>query len=274
MPADALALVLAAAIVHATWNLLAKESGGGVAFVWAATLVGVLAMAPLAIAQWPAIDREDAVWIAGSGVLQTAYFVLIQRAYRVGDLSLVYPLARGTAPLLAMVGGIVLFAERPGAAAVAGGLAICAAVVSLVRPGERAAVGYALATGVTIAAYTLWDKRAVDDLGLPPIPYFFSVYVVMLALLTGPAMRRRADLRRAWRETRRAVLGVGLLGPLSYLLVLFALSLTAVAYVAPAREVSIVIGATLGARVLGEGERRRRFAASAVIVLGVLALTV
>ena len=281
MNPQALVLVLAAAVAHATWNLLAKGARGGVAFAWATTVVGVAAMAPFAIwvavAERPHFGLEGIVAVAVSGALQSAYFVLVQRAYRAGDLSLVYPLARGTGPVLAMIGGVALFAERPSVAAVAGGLAICAAVLSLAgRPSaaDRPAVGYALATGVTIASYTLWDKRAVDDLELPPIVFFCAVFVVQLAVLGVPALRRRDDLRQAWHGTRRAVIWVGVLAPLSYLLVLIALSTADVSYVAPAREVSIVLGTALGARVLGEGDRRRRLAASAVIVAGVLALAV
>ncbi|HEX8101409.1 MAG TPA: DMT family transporter [Solirubrobacteraceae bacterium] len=279
MPLSALALVLGAAVVHATWNLLAKESRGGVAFAWAATLVGTLAIAPfgiaVAIAERPHFGAQGIAWVAVSGALQTVYFVLVQRAYRAGDLSLVYPLARGTAPVVAMLGGVLLFAERPSALAVAGGLTICAGVLSLAgrpRPEDRVAVGYALATAAMIATYTLWDKHAVDALDLPPVVYFLGAYFVMLVLLTGPTLRRRADLRRAWTGSRRAVLGVGVLGPLSYLLVLIALSTTAVSYVAPAREISIVVGTILGARVLKEGDRRRRLVASAVIVAGVVTL--
>ena len=128
----ALALVLAAAVAHATWNLLAKQAGGGVVFVWLYAAIGAAIYAPLALGQL-ALERFTFTWtgvgfMVGSGVLHTAYFVLLQRGYREGDLSLVYPVARGTAPVLSVGGAIALFGERPTAIALAGGLVITAAV--------------------------------------------------------------------------------------------------------------------------------------------------
>ena len=104
--------------------------------------------------------------MAGSGVIHAVYFAFLQRGYRDGDLSLVYPLARGTGPLLATIAAILLLGERPGAVALAGGALVVAAILSLAAPAVRARApgsGWALATGVTIAAYTLWDKHAVGS---------------------------------------------------------------------------------------------------------------
>jgi drug/metabolite transporter (DMT)-like permease len=279
MPLTALALVLMAAFAHASWNLLAKGATGGAVFVWLTTLAAVAALAPLAagalLTGSAAVSAAGAAFMAGSGALHSAYFVAVQRGYRVGDLSLVYPVARGTGPLLATLGAVAVLGERPRLVVAVGIALICLAVLSLAgrpRRADRAAIGYALLTGVLIALYTVWDKHAVDGLGQSPVVYLCGNYVVMLVLLAPAVLRHRGLLGPTWRDHRRAVVGVGLLGPLAYLLVLVALASTDVAFVAPAREVSIVVATALGVRLLGEGDRRRRIAASAVIVAGVVAL--
>jgi len=279
----ALTLVLAAAVAHATWNLLAKRAGGGAVFVWLYAAVGAAVYAPLALGQL-ALERLTFSWtgigfMVGSGVLHTAYFLLLQRGYREGDLSLVYPVARGTGPLLSVAGAIALFGERPTAVALAGGLIITGGVYSFVgSPGRlasrggRAAVAYAVATGALIAAYTLWDKHAVGALDQPPITYYWAAETIRALLLAPVALRRRDVLGTVWRRHRREALGVGVLGPLAYILVLFALASAPVSYVAPLREISILFGVAMGAQLLGEGHARRRLLASTAIVVGVVAL--
>lgn len=117
---------------------------------------------------------------------------------------------------------------------------------------------FALLTGCVIAAYTLWDKQAVDAVALSPIVYYWAGNLVVTALLTPLAIRRRDELADTWRRYRRQDLGVGLLSPAAYILVLFALTKAPVSYVAPARETSILIGAVPGATALSEGDTRRR----------------
>jgi drug/metabolite transporter (DMT)-like permease len=278
-----LGLVLVAAVAHAVWNLLAKGARGGAAFVWlsavAATAIWVPALA-VALAVHPGRLGWAALGLmAGSGALHAVYFVLLQRGYAAGDLSLVYPLARGTGPLLSTLVAILALGERPSPVALAGGAVIVAAVFSLIgRPGEamrgtgRRAAGFALLTGAAIAAYTLWDKQAVGPLALSPVVYYWGTNAADAALLTPWVARRPAALRLAWRTSRRQALGVALLSPLAYVLVLFALARAPVSYVAPAREVSILIGTALGTTVLAEGDARRRLVAAAAIVAGVTAL--
>lgn len=282
MSSLALTLVLLGAVVHAGWNLLAKTAGGGVAFVWLFTLAGALLYAPVAAVALAGAPASLGPWpllfMAGSGALHAVYFVLLQRAYRDGDLSVVYPLARGTGPLLATAAAIVVLGERPSALALAGGGLIVLAVLSLSHQGSgsaprsRAGVGYALLTGGCIAAYTLWDKQAVSTPGVSPIVYLWGTMVADAAILTPFVAARGAAVRAAWREHRRQVLGIAILSPLAYVLVLFALAIAPVYFVAPAREVSILIAAALGAQVLSEGDTGRRLLAAAGIVLGVVTL--
>jgi drug/metabolite transporter (DMT)-like permease len=275
--------VLLAAGAHAGWNLLAKTASGGAAFVWLGTLAGTVIWLPaLAVALAVAPGQLGAgglAFIVGSGGLHAVYFVLLQRGYRHGDLSLVYPLARGTGPLLATIAAIAFLGERPSALALGGALAIVAAVLSLTRgasggdPAQaREAIVFALLTGVSIAGYTLWDKHAVDELALSPIVYFFGIQVVVALALAPFVLRRLEHLRGTWRDFRRQAVGLGLLAPPAYVLVLFALAEAPVSYVAPAREVSILIAAALGATLLSEGDTGRRLLAAFAIVLGVAAL--
>ena len=169
----ALTLILAAAVIHATWNLINKQASGHGAFTWIVALLSALFYAPATIAIieiWQiSLGFVEIGMMAGSAALHTAYFLLLNQGYRVGDLSLVYPLARGTGPLLSSVAAIIFLGERPSLIAVAGALLIIGGVMMLtgniarLRQGSnRDAVGYALITGLFIAAYTLWDKQADD----------------------------------------------------------------------------------------------------------------
>jgi drug/metabolite transporter (DMT)-like permease len=213
--------------------------------------------------------------MVGSGVLHAGYFLLLQRGYSTGDLSLVYPLARGTGPLLAVPLAALALGERPGPLDLIGGAVIVAGVLSLAgRPGValQAGAGYALLTGALIASYTVWDAHAVASLDLSVLTYFWGVEVSR-ALLLGPfALQRRDEVRAAWHEFRATVLGVGLLSPFAYMLVLGALQIAPVSVVAPAREVSIVLGAALGAWLLGERAGARRVSAAIIVLLGIVLL--
>lgn len=291
MPTAALVLVLVAAGAHAGWNVLAKTASGGATFVWLFSSVAVVLWVPavlVAIVVAPgSLGLEGVGFMAGSGALHALYFVLLQRGYREGDLSLVYPLARGTGPLLSTLAALVIFSERPSALALLGGAIIVGAVLSLAASGSASgrvparlgsgrgrAVGFAVATGVAIAAYTLWDKQAVGPLGLSPIIYYWGTNVAEVALLTPFVAHRGDEIRRTLAAHRTQVVGVAVLSPLAYILVLFALAHAPVSYVAPARELSILVGAVAGVTVLEEGDRRRRMLAAGAIFVGIVALAV
>lgn len=284
MSLAALLLVLAAAVIHAGWNYLAKRAGGGAAFVWLFGMVSAAVYTPLAL--WLLASRDwtltglQALFMAGTAVIHAAYFLLLQRGYRAGDLSLVYPVARGTGPLLATLAAIALFSERPtwlalaGAACVIGGIFFIALTR---RDAQRAtrhpeAVGFGLVTGVTIAGYTLWDKHAVAVLLIPPLLLDWASNLGRTLLVSPYALHHWARVRAVWGTRRLEVIAVGVLCPLSYILVLTAMVFTPVSYVAPAREVSIVIGTLLGSHLLSEPDAARRLAGAAAIVLGVVAL--
>ena len=285
MTTQALALILAAACIHASWNLLAKRAGGGAAFVWAAAVAGGLIWLPITLlrgefsqVQWTPITL---LFLFGSGLLQTLYFVTLQRGYKVGDLSLIYPLARGTGPLFATLGAIFLLSEQPtplglaGAALIVGGVFVISSSAAG-EPGlnRRAAIGYGVLTGLFIASYTLWDKVAVSQLHLPPVLYDTVSVLVRAALLLPVGLRSWPQVKGLWRERKVEILGVGFFSELGYILVLVAMQTTPVIYTAPLREVSILIATVLGALLLHEGHLRRRLPAATAILIGVIALAV
>jgi drug/metabolite transporter (DMT)-like permease len=277
----AFALIAAAACAHAAWNFYAKQARGGLAFVWLAGLCAVVAYAlPAAIQvalSSKTITAAGIAFMAGSGCLHSLYFTTLQRGYAEGELSVVYPLARGTGPALTVLAAVVILGERPGAIALVGAALVVIGVLSLAaghRHSPRSSIVFALLTGVTIAAYTLWDAHAVEDLAQPTIAYYWGSELTRAFVLAGPALRNRAGLRTALAHDRQAILAVGLLSPLAYILVLVALTLAPVSIVAPGREASIVIASLLGTRLLGEGDPTRRAAAAIVILAGIACLAV
>ncbi len=281
----ALGLILVAAFTHATWNYAAKRSGGGLPFVWLAGLVSLCFYGPLSAAyllwQSPVLPASAWAVVVGSGLIKTVYALLLQRGYRHGEFSLVYPLARGTGPLISTLTAIVLFGERPTRLALAGGAIIIASIFALSggmklwhadRAHLRQGLLYGILCGCSIAALTVWDKHAVAHLHLPPLVYDCSTQIVLCAVLAPFAWPRRAEAAAAWRDHRWKVFVVALLAPLGYILILTALTFTPVSYIAPAREISILIGTFFGAKLLKEADGPRRLLAAAGMVAGVIAL--
>jgi drug/metabolite transporter (DMT)-like permease len=231
----------------------------------------------------PHLTTRSWVFLAGTAVLQAGYFLFLQRAYRAGDLSAVYPVGRGTGALLAALAGIVLLGERPGPAGLAGIGLLVAGVIIIGLPGLPGRTGRALApaalvpalvTGIFIASYTLWDKIAVTSVGNPPLLQGCAPLLGMAVALAPFALAGRGNTAAVWRRFRRQILGAAVLAPFAYILVLIALSFSPVAAIAPAREVSVLFGVVLGRRLLGEGGLARRLAGAAAIVAGIIAVTI
>jgi drug/metabolite transporter (DMT)-like permease len=279
----ALAIVLIAAVVHAFWNLLAKRAGGGAVFVWLYAVCSTIIWTPLTLSSFLRVRHSltlvDLTFLVGSGLIHTAYFVVLQKAYRVGDLSFVYPLARGTGPALSALGAIVLLGERPTTVALAGTALVVFAIVVFFKPGglsvgRQHAVVLGLTTGVLIASYTLWDKHAVTARHIPPILMEWATGATRVILLLPIALRNWSEVRIDWKTRRWFAIWIGVLNPLAYLLILFAMTFTPVSYIAPSREISILFGAFLGGHFLGEGDCPRRLAGAGIMVLGILCLSV
>jgi len=296
MTSLALALVLIAAVLHPAWNLLAKRASGGdqTTFVWLTSALSAAMYVPVVIAV-TAIGHQrlhNAIWVdlgmmAGTGVLHQIYFFLLQRSYRASEFSLVYPVARGTAPMITAVVALAVFGERLALLQVAG-VAIIVVAIFIIAGGNagtvtsdtarltlRRSLGYGFATAVSIAAYTLWDKQAVSVFAISPVLYDAG-RTASQTLLMAPAVllsnEKRIALRRTWGEFRREAFGVALLSPLAYLLILYALTTAPVSLVAPLRESSIIIGACMGALFFGEGQLRRRIVAASLMLFGIVLL--
>ncbi len=287
MSPTAIALILVAAVAHASWNLFSKQAATAAEFfIWplaaCATVIYVPVVVAAVLITSPHLAAANWVFLVGTGVLQSGYFVFLQLGYRSGDLSVAYPIGRGTGALLAAIAGITILGERLSLLSVAGIVAIVAGVIVIgiparsasPRPARLRVVVFALITGVFIASYTLWDKYAVSDLHTLPILQGYAAFPVMTVVFAPFVLRDTGRLAEVWRTYRPQVLGAAVLAPLAYILVLFALSFTAVAAVAPAREISVLFGVLLGRRLLGEGNLARRLAAAAAIVAGIIAIAV
>lgn len=266
--------------------MFAKRASGGAAFVWLFSVGTTILYAPVSafvfFQQRPELSFWAIVFIVGSGLLHIAYFVTLQRGYNVGDLSLIYPLARGTGPFLSTLLAILILKERPSALALAGAALIILSVfllaggTRLFQPRQslksRTAIRYGLMTGFLIAIYTLWDSYAVAVLLIPPIIFDWSSNLLRSLALTPTAVSNWSQVKHHWQKHKLELFMVALLSPLSYILVLTALSFSPVSYIAPARELSILIGAIMGASLLKEGDAKRRLFAAFLIVLGVIFL--
>ena len=285
MSTYALALVIVAAVLHASWNYLLKKCGGGIGVLSLSAIVATVALTPfslfLILANSIVLSPTMVAVIIGGGVLHLIYFLLLDRAYRSGgDLSVVYPLARATGPLITIVVATLFFGERMSLVAVVGALLIGVSALLLTgNPAKlfskdtTAGAGFAVLCGCMIASYTVWDKQVVAVLLIPPVVYDWAANLSRIMMLTPMAMKREPGaISRAWRDHRQTVIAIGVLSPLSYILVLTAMVFTPVSYVAPARELSILFAALLGAHALKEGDAKRRTIAACGMVLGVSAL--
>jgi drug/metabolite transporter (DMT)-like permease len=276
-------LVAGAAIAHATWNITVKRTGAsGPSFIWLGTVVGAIVFAPFGVASLIAEGSDLVLWAglaAVSGLFQVVYFLVLQRGYRLGDVSVVYPLARGTGPLLAVVLAILLLGERPSPLALLGAAVIIAGVVIIGLAGgvsrardNRTGILYGLGVGVIIALYTVWDAAAVTVSSLPPVGFYWGSVVVQVVLLAIPALRRRDETVRMTRQHPIAILLFGILGPLDYILILAAMQLAPVSLVAPAREVSVVLVGLAGWLLFREPHPVPRLIGAAVVLAGVALL--
>ena len=281
-------LVVLAALLHASWNLLAKKSGGGAAFVLLGNLVVMALYSPVLLIWWwysPSLVADITLkqWliIAVSATVHIGYSLSLQRGYQLADYGVVYPVARGTGPLLSSVTAIVFFGEAVNLFSGLGILAIVAGIFVLagglrlfMAPSERSRAGirWGLTTGLFIAVYTALDGYAVKFLALSPLllDYFsnFLRTVFMLPLF----IRKRREVRDEWRKNGKYAFGIGAVSPLAYILVLYAMQTAPISHVAPLREISMLFAAAFGARLLKEEQLKEKLLGAGLMVLGVVGL--
>lgn len=290
MPAGALALVLLAGLIHASWNIAAKKAGGDVRFAAFTTVVNIVAWAPLGLwLAWDALPlwgREEWALLAASALLHCGYYLFLLRGYRKADLTVVYPLARGSGPLLSSLAAVVLLGERisalgaVGIAGVVGGVFLIAGGPGLWRRSQDAAAAqrirkgmfYGVLSGVFIASYTVVDGYAVKVLLLSPILVDYVGSILRIFVVGVPVLRDLPAARALWRLQWKYAIFVGVVSPVSYVLVLYAMQTAPLSHVAPAREVSMLFAALIGGQLLGEGDRWLRLVGAGCIAAGVMAL--
>jgi drug/metabolite transporter (DMT)-like permease len=290
VPLSALALVILAGLIHASWNIAAKKAGGDARFAFFTSVVLMGVWAPVGLwAAWgvlPGWGWTEWSLVALSGVLHVLYYIVLLRGYRKADLTVVYPLARGSGPLLSSMVAIGLLGEQIsalglfGIVGVVGGVFLIAGGPGLLRaahdPAQRQRVhkgmAYGLLTGAFIASYTVVDGYAVKFLLMSPILIDYLGNFVRLALLAPTVLRDCPAARLLWRQQWKYALLVGAISPVSYVLVLYAMQVAPLSHVAPAREVSMLFAALIGGHLLGEGDRVQRAFGAALIALGVMAL--
>ena len=280
-------MVLLSAVAHVGWNFLFKRAHDHEAFVWWMQVAISVLFLPMAvfIAVVDPIESLGWLFVVGTGILHAFYFLLLARSYARGDLSQVYPIARGTGPALAPILGVLLLGETVSPPAIGGVIAIVVGILVVFWWGRLAMIFkrplmflkepgtlYALATGLFIAVYSIWDKVGVRYVA--PFLYMYLMALGTGIILTPYILKSRglAAVRGEWQVNAWTIVAVGVLVFAAYGLVLSALAISRVSYVWPAREIGIVVAVLLGSLVLKEPFGRGRVLGSCLIVLGVTAV--
>jgi drug/metabolite transporter (DMT)-like permease len=275
--------VLLAAAAHATWNLYAKKAAGSRHFVWLYSVGSSLLYLPviiwICIQQRPHFEPRHYLALAATSVLHLGYSLSLQAGYRTSDLSLVYPIARGFGPLLSSVGAVLLLGERltvlsaVGLVLIVAGILLVAGLTREPHRAPRKGIFFGLLTGLFIASYTLNDGWAVKVLAISPFVVDFTGNCLRILVLTPIAWRDRAAAMREVREYAGPAAVVSVLGPLGYILVLFAMRIAPISHIAPARELATLAGAYMGSKLLSERTTPERVIGAVCIVVGVVSLS-
>jgi len=283
MTAVSLILVLLAAVAHASWNLLLKRADDPEVFAWCLLVVATVLLAPLGVVlfSYNSVDVTGLWFILATIALHVLYFNLLARGYVQGDLSLVYPVARGMGPMLVPVLAVVFLNEKIEPLAIVGIAAIIGGIYTISWWGnfhqllrspllflKSAGMRYAVLTGLTIAVYSIVDKEGVGH--VQPLLYMYFLTIGTAAMLAPYVLFHKGvkSVRTEWRANAVPITIAGLFTFAAYGLVLTAFSLSRVSYVAPAREVGIVIGVMLGVFLLKEPFGRGRLLGSGFVVAG------
>ena len=284
----ALILVLLSAVAHATWNFLAKRATNQDVFIlWVLISISVLLLPLAAILIWRYPILYPGWWfIFGTVVLHSLYFVFLGRSYAYADLSLVYPVARGTGPALVPVIGALVLKEIITTLAIVGIISVVLGIFTVSWWGQfqkvfhdplrffrEAGARYALLTGLVIAAYTVWDKMGVSYVN----PFLYMYFLVLgSALFLTPYVCRIHGTKAIRIEMKGKTVSIiisGLLMFIAYGLILLALQFSRVSYIAAAREVGVVIGVLFGTLMLGEPFGKGRVLGSCLIVFGLVLIS-
>jgi len=293
MTLHAFTLIIVAGIIHAFWNIVAKKAGGDARFSLFTSVLNAVVWLP--VGWWvgkdvvPLWGATEWAFVSASALLHIFYFITLLRGYRVADLTVVYPLARGSGPLISSMVAVLFVGEHLsslgalGIAAVVAGVFLIAGGPAMLRAATRPGAGearertlkglyYGLLTGLFIAAYTVVDSYAVKVVMLSPILLDYMGNLVRVVMLAPLGVMNWAETQRLWRLQWRFALVVAIFSPMAYVLVLYAVQTAPISHVAPAREVSMLFAALIGGKLLGEGDRLLRIAGALLIGVGVVAL--
>jgi len=278
----AIFLVVMSGLLHAVWNLFAKQSLNKVVFLWSIQWVAVFVYLPSALeAVWRhPVQMQGWLLLVITAFIHGMYVILLSQTYNAGDLSQVYPLMRGVSPLLVPVIGVFILGER---LSVLGWLGVVGVVVGIWIIGnwrtERSsasqlapkATWLALEVGLSVTAYTTFDKLTLHY--FPAVTLNDASNLGNLIALSWLAMRSGA-IKAEWKANWRTIVLGGIISPGGYLLFLLALHILPLAQIAPMREIGTVFGTILGIVVLKETQGRRRITAAGLITAGVILLGV
>src|SRR6185436_1066812 len=278
-------LILTAAILHASWNLLAKNTKGKIPFIWLQYIASNILYLPFLFFQTNqgyTIYLQPLLWFSlSSAVLHLGYFIVLQKGYRSADLSVVYPLARGSAPLVSFIAAIVFLHEQLKLSSVIGLFLIIAGVLIITGLSFKkennskimTGIAYGVLTGLFIALYTFNDAVAVKTYAISPLILTLATNLFSVVLLFPLVVPQKDELKREIKMHKWIIIAIALLSPAAYILVLEALKYAPLTVVAPARETSILLGVFMGSRVFNEEDGKRRLMASVLILGGIIALT-
>ncbi|XBO85867.1 DMT family transporter [Bacillus licheniformis] len=283
MTAVGFCVLLCSAFIHASWNYLSKKADGGVPFIWLFTAIAAVVYTPLAIGvaiyEKPEIGIWQLVIIMASILAHLGFFLFFKK----GTKRAIFPSSirlRGDRPAAYLRAGGRLFGETLTLPAIIGILLIVISILfyrgvkRLKEPGSFTPILYGLAVGCIIAAYTLLDKAAVSRFLIPPLLLDYCNTLGRLIILTPFAAKSWSEVRFEWKHHRMEAVGVGVFNSLAYILALSVMVFAPVSYVAPIREISILIGTVMGAVLLSEGFGRLRIIAAVFMVLGVISVAV
>jgi drug/metabolite transporter (DMT)-like permease len=280
-----LVLVLTAAVLHASWNLLAKKTKGKTPFIWLLYIASNILYLPFLFFQKKPVAEFYSLpllyFSLSSAVLHLGYFIVLQRGYRNADLSVVYPLARGSAPLASFIAAIIFLHEQLKFSSAIGLLLIIAGVLIITGLSFRkennskimTGISYGLLTGLFIALYSFNDALAIKKYAISPLVLTLATNLFSTILLMPFVLPQKDELKREIKMHKWIIVAIGILSPAAYILVLEALKYAPLSVVAPARETSILLGVFMGSKVFNEEDGRRRLIASVLILGGIVALS-
>jgi drug/metabolite transporter (DMT)-like permease len=282
------ALVILAAFMHASWNLLAKKAAGGAPFVLLGVIAVTVIWAPVVLVWgWnrPELitDLTATQWLflALSAIAHLAYALALQRGYQTADYGVVYPVARGTGPLIASIvaivflGEVVTLSSALGIVAIVSGIFVLAGGLRAMKdssPRARAGVVWGATTGACISAYTTIDGYAVKHLLIAPILLDYVCNLLRAVFMSPLLLTHRDAIRIEWKKNWHYILIISIVSPVAYILVLTAMQTAPISHVAPLREVSMLFAAFFGVKLLREERFGEKLLGAGLMVIGVVGL--